>query len=225
MTLKVMHSLERPREKLYFQGSEVLSNAELLGIVLQSGSKNESSVQLGQRIINMFDNGIEGLSDVTLEELISIKGVGTAKACQIKAAVELGKRVTQSQRRILGEIKSPKMVADFFKEELRHEKKEKFIAVFLNTKNMITNYEVISVGSLSASIVHPREVFNRAIRKSAAAIILVHNHPSGNPAPSKEDHHITERLFKVGEVVGIRILDHLIVAGDEYYSFKEMDLI
>lgn len=225
MSLKVIPSFERPREKMLHSGPHMLSNAELLAIVLQSGTKDESAVTLGQRIINMFEEGIGGLSDVTLEELKSIRGIGTAKASQIKAAVELGKRISKTEKRILGKIESPQMVAEYFLEELKHVQKEKFIVVFLNTKNMITSYEVISIGSLSASIVHPREVFNRAIKRSAASIILVHNHPSGSVEPSPEDHAITNRLAKVGEVVGIRILDHLIVAGDEYYSFKERELL
>ncbi len=225
MNLKAVPTLERPREKLHHYGVDVLSNAELLAIVLQSGSREDSAVELGQRIINMFDHGLEGLIDGTLEELMSINGVGIAKACQVTAAVELGKRVSKVQKKILGEISSPRKVADFFCEELKHLNKEKFIIVFLNTKNSITSYEVISIGSLSASIVHPREVFNRAIKKCAASIILVHNHPSGNTTPSTEDKNVTERLVKVGEVVGIKVLDHLIISGDSYYSFKEMNLL
>ncbi len=225
MNIKSIPSFDRPREKLSIYGACGLSDAELLAIVLQSGSREESAVALGQKIACMFEEGLQGLSDVTVEELTCIKGIGQAKACQVSAAVELGKRVCMSQKQILGVIKSPKMVADFFCVELKHEHKEKFLVVFLNTKNMITAYEVISVGSLSSSIVHPREVFKRAIKRSAASIILVHNHPSGNPQPSKEDHQVTERLLKVAEIVGIKILDHLIVSGEDYYSFKEMDLI
>ncbi|MCH4886651.1 JAB domain-containing protein [Acidaminobacter sp. JC074] len=206
-------------------GPSSLSDAELLAIVLQSGFKDESALVLGQKVASFFESGLQGLSSVTVEELTSIKGIGLAKACQVSAAIELGKRVCKSQKKLIGQVKSPKMVADYFLVELKHENKEKFIVVFLNTKNIITSYEVISVGSLSASIVHPREVFNRAIKRSAASIILVHNHPSGKIDPSKEDHQITERLCKVAEIIGIKILDHLIVSGENYYSFKEMDLI
>jgi len=225
MNLKTVPVLERPREKLEVYGAETLTNAELLAIVLQSGSREDTAVGLGHKIINMFDHGLEGLSDVTLEELKQVKGVGTAKACQITAAVELGKRVNRCEKKILGQMNSPKKVADFFLSEMKHLNKEKFIVVFLNTKHMITSYEVISIGSLNASIVHPREVFNRAIKKSAAFIILVHNHPSGNPRPSEEDKVVTDRLKQVGIVVGIKVLDHIIVSSEGYYSFKEMDLI
>lgn len=225
MHLKEMMVSERPREKLYEQGVKSLSNAELLGIVLQSGSKSESAVELGQKVLSKMGDGLDELSHVTLEELMSIHGIGVAKACQITAAVELGKRVSKEKRKILGRIHSPQTVVHFFQEELKHENKEKFIAVFLNTKNVIMSYAVISIGSLNASIVHPREVFNLAIRRSAASILLIHNHPSGYPEPSKEDEKITKRLKSVGELVGIQVLDHLIITDDDYYSFKECERI
>jgi len=225
MNLKTIPLIERPREKLCHFGVSALTNSELMAIVLQSGSREESAIQLGQNIINLFDHGIQGLNDVTVEELTAVKGVGIAKACQISAAVELCRRISKCKKNILGKINSPKTVVEYFQEELKHLNKEKFIVVFLNTKNLITSYEVVSVGSLSASIVHPREVFNRAIKKSAASIILIHNHPSGNPSPSREDEAITKRLCNVGEVVGIKILDHIIISEDGYFSFKEMDIL
>jgi len=225
MNIKTIPVTEQPREKLYHLGVGALTNAELMAIVLQSGSREHSAIEVSQQIINMFDHGLQGLNDATIEELTSIKGVGIAKACQLSAAVELGSRVSKCQKNILGKINSPKMVVAFFQEELRHLNKEKFIVVFLNTKNLITSYEVVSIGSLSASIVHPREVFNRAIKKSAASIILIHNHPSGNPEPSREDKSITKRLCDVGDVVGIKILDHIVISDDNYFSFKESDIL
>lgn len=221
MKLKQMADVERPRERLISHGEKQLSNAELMAIVLQSGSKEESALQLGHRVLSLFEGGLSDLTDVTYEELCNIKGIGPAKACQILAALELGKRSVKAKRKILGEVTSPGKVASFFQSEMQHLNKEHFVILFLNTKNMITSYETISVGSLNASIVHPREVFNRAIKKSAASIILVHNHPSGNPQPSKEDLKVTKRLKEVGEVVGINILDHLILTDKSYYSFKE----
>ena len=225
MKMKSMPEIERPRERLLNYGVKFLSNIELLAIVLQSGSKEESALHLGAKVMSLSDQGINALFDITAEELKDIKGIGNAKACQIIAAVEFGKRVASSQSNILGKVSSPQMVADYFEHELKQLNKEKFIAVFLNTKNMITSYETISIGSLSASIVHPREVFNRAIKKSAASIILIHNHPSGNPNPSNEDKLITERLCEVGKIVGISVLDHLIISSGGYFSFKEMLLI
>lgn len=216
---------ERPREKIINHGVEGLNNTELLAVVLQSGFKDESALVLGGRVISMLDHGLQDLTHTTYEELIAVKGIGPAKACQILSAIELGKRVAVEKRQMLGKINSPTTVVNFFQNQLRHINKEKFIVVFLNTKNIISSYEVISVGSLNASIVHPREVFNRAIKRSAAAILLVHNHPSGNPEPSKEDEAITSRLCEVGQLIGIRVLDHLIISDDKYFSFKEMDMI
>lgn len=225
LKMKSMPELERPREKLLNNGVETLSNAELIAIILQSGSKNESALVLGNKVMSLSEQGINALVDSTVEELTDVKGIGKAKACQILSAVEFGKRVARSKSNILGKVSSPQMVADHFEHQLMHLNKEKFITVFLNTKNMITSYETISIGSLSASIVHPREVFNRAIKRSAASIILVHNHPSGNPNPSNEDKVITERLCEVGKIVGISVLDHLIISSGGYFSFKEMKLI
>lgn len=225
MVIRDLALQERPREKMLSHSVASLSNAELLAIVLQSGSKDESAIQLGQRVLQMLDHGLEDLSHITLEELMTLKGVGVAKACQIMASVELGRRIGKSKRSMLGKVNSPGTVVAFFQEELRHQNKEQFIVVFLNTKHAITAYEVVSVGSLTASIVHPREVFNKAIRRSAAAILVVHNHPSGQVAPSEEDKRITQRLKEAGNLLGIRLLDHLIIADDDYYSFTEMGLI
>ncbi|MBN2794892.1 MAG: DNA repair protein RadC [Clostridia bacterium] len=221
--IKALAPQERPREKLLAHGVASLSHAELLAIILRSGSHDESAIGLGQKVIQQLDHGLNSLSSVTVEELISLKGIGAAKACQILAAIELGKRVSQSEKPILGRIHSPSSVVSFFQKKLKHENKEMFIVVYLNTKHVITSYDVISIGSLNASIVHPREVFNKAIKKSAAGILLIHNHPSGYPDPSLEDKKITQRLKEAGELIGIQVVDHLIVCDQEYYSFKEMD--
>lgn len=225
MKIQNMVISERPRERIINKGINTLSNSELLAVVLQSGFKDESAIVLGQKVIQILDHGLQDLSFTTYEELIAIKGIGPAKACQILSAIELGKRVSLEKRPMLGKINSPSTVVEFFQNQLRHLNKEEFIVVFLNTKNIISSYEVISIGSLNASVVHPREVFNRAIKKSAAAILLVHNHPSGNPTPSKEDEAITKRLSEVGQIIGIRVLDHLIISDDQYFSFKEMEMM
>lgn len=149
------------------------------------------------------------------------EGIGESKACQLLASLELGKRVKQMGILQRAKMSSPTEVVNFFSAELDNIKVEKFIGVFLNTKNEVINWEVISVGSLNASIVHPREVFNRAIRRNAASIIAVHNHPSGHISPSKEDFNITKRLYEVGQLVGIPLIDHIIIGKNKYYSFKE----
>lgn len=225
MKIQNMVACERPREKILQNGVEILSNSELLAVILQSGSKDESALVLGQRVIGILDHGLQDLSQTTVEELIQLKGIGPAKACQILSAMELGRRIAREKRQMFGKVNSPTTVVNFFQNQLRHLNKEEFIVVFLNTKNMISSYEVISIGSLNASIVHPREVFNRAIKKSAASILLVHNHPSGNPEPSQDDIAITKRLWEVGNLIGIHVLDHLIISDDAYYSFKEMKIL
>lgn len=215
---------ERPRERMKGLGAGSLSNAELLAIILRTGYKEESVVRLAERIIARA-GGLRFLPELTLEELQKIKGIGLAKAVQIKAALELGKRMVMSIRPEGISLTSPREVADFFMEEMRFYKKEYFRIVLLNTKNQLISFEDISVGSLNASIVHPREIFYYPIKKSAAAIILVHNHPSGDPTPSREDLDVTKRLVEAGEILGIKVLDHIIVGEGRHLSFKEKGLI
>ncbi|MDW7661977.1 MAG: DNA repair protein RadC [Bacillota bacterium] len=212
---------EQPREKLLSKGVANLSNSELLSILLRTGTQKKSALQLGQDLVNSFDDDFAEIANITIEELCDFNGIGASKACQILSAIELGKRVQSSglNRRI--KISGPSEVVNYFKAQLSDLKVEKFISVLLNTKNEIINWEVVSIGSLNASIVHPREVFNRAIKRSAASILVVHNHPSGHVNPSKEDIHVTKRLFEAGNLIGIPLVDHIIIGKSGYYSFKE----
>lgn len=214
---------EQPREKLVAHGVSFLSNSELLAILLRTGTRNKSAVDLGRTIVNTFGNNINELAQVTIEELCTIDGIGESKATQILSAIELGKRIKQTSSIRGLKISSPTDVVKFFNMELSDSKVEKFVIVLLNTKNEIINWEIISIGSLNASIVHPREVFNRAIKRSAASIIAIHNHPSGAIEPSKEDNAITKRLFESGQLVGIPLIDHIIIGKESYYSFKEQN--
>ncbi len=225
LTIKEMPETERPREKLVRYGAESLSNAELLAIIIRTGSKEYSSIDLANIILSQDKKGIRFLTNCSIEQLQSIKGIGKSKACQILAAIELGKRLSRSSLEAKKSIKSPQDVVNIFIDDMRYLEKEYFKVVFLNTKNEIISYETISIGSLNASIVHPREVFNRAIKKSSASLILVHNHPSGNPNPSKEDINITKRLIEAGNIIGIEILDHIIIGDGIYYSLKENSII
>jgi len=225
VTIKDMPETERPREKMIMYGPSSLSNTELLAILIRTGTKDQSALQLANSIISYDNDGIRYLTNCTIEELSSIKGIGVSKACQILAAVELGNRLSRSFLENKVTIRSPKDVANVFLNEMSYLTKEYFKVVFLNTKNEIISYENISIGSLNASIVHPREVFNRAIKKSSASIILLHNHPSGNISPSKEDISITKRLVEAGNIIGIEVLDHLIIGNGKYYSLKENSLI
>lgn len=226
-TIKSWPVSERPREKLQRHGVGFLSNSELLAIIIRTGHKDDTAMDLAQKILSMDQNGIGYLSDVKQEELTQIKGIGYCKAAQIVAAVELGKRISSQYNYNMEKIQvsSPEVLVNLLMEEMRYLKKEYFKIAILNTKNNIISIETISVGNLNSSIVHPREVFNLAIRKSASSIILIHNHPSGDPNPSPEDINITNRLIEAGNIVGITVLDHIIIGDNRYVSFKERSII
>ena len=225
VAIKEMAEEERPREKLVKYGVGTLSNSELLAILIRTGTSDASAIDLAQRLLSTNQEGLRFLADCTTEELSKVKGIGTSKACQIIAAIELGKRLAIMSRQNRQGIKSPKDIADLFMEEMRYYKKEHFKILLLNTKNEMISAETVSVGSLNSSLVHPREVFVNAIRKSAACIILIHNHPSGNPRPSEDDIHITKRLIEAGKIIGIDVLDHIIIGDGSYCSLKELTII
>ena len=217
---------ERPRERLLALGPGFLSNAELLAIVLRNGSKERSALQLAQDILSLYkDDGVSALGRMTAGELMCLQGIGSAKAAEVMAAVELGKRLNAhiARQRAMGTC--PEDAADYAMPRFRYEDREHFAVILLNVKNHILSMPVISVGSLTASVVHPREVFKAAIQQAAASIILVHNHPSGDPTPSKEDIEVTARMVQVGRVMDIPVLDHIILGNDNYISLKEKGVI
>lgn len=222
-TLKELPLDERPREKLWRRGAENLSNTELLALILGSGNRQETALGLAQRILASIE-GLRGLLDHSVEELMKINGIGLAKASQLKAVAELGRRIPQNSSEEIS-IRSPREVAGALMNRLRYLKQEHFDIVLLNTKNKVIAIESITVGSLNSSIVHPREVFNRAIRRCSAAIILAHNHPSGDPTPSQDDIRITRRLIEAGQVIGIQVLDHIIIGDGKYKSLKQEGFI
>jgi DNA repair protein RadC len=211
---------ERPRERLAKNGAEALANAELLAILLRTGSAKESALGLANRLLSQF-GGLPGIAQATVEQLSAISGLGLAKAAQLKAAFELGKRLAVYNEDSRPMVTSPAEAAGLVMEVLRHEQKEHFIALLLDTRNRVIAQETISVGSLQANIVHPREVFKAAISRSAAALIVLHNHPSGDPAPSEEDRAITSRLVEAGALIGIPLLDHIIIGAGRFVSLKE----
>lgn len=218
---------ERPRERLQRYGARVLSDAELLAVLIRTGTRAESALVLAQRILK-GDGGKSGLAyvvDSSVEELSKIKGIGAAKAVQIKAAVELGRRISSNSRRQRVTITSPSDVKDLLMAEMRFLEKEHFKIILLNIKNHVISIEEISIGSLNSSIVHPREVFKPAIRRSSASVILVHNHPSGDPTPSREDIEVTARLVEAGKILGISVLDHIIIGNNSILSLKEKDFM
>ncbi|MCI2062362.1 MAG: DNA repair protein RadC [Eubacteriaceae bacterium] len=225
MIIREMPENEKPREKMIMYGRESLSNAELLAILVRTGCGGKSAVRLADEILSLDAGGIVYLTECRPDELAGIKGIGMAKACQILAAVELGSRIATSPRTNKTSAGSVGEIVNIFMEKMRYYKKEFFNVLLLNAKNEMISSENVAVGDLSSSIVHPREAFNSAVRKSAASVVFVHNHPSGNPAPSREDINITKRLEEAGKILGIRVLDHIIIGDGTYVSFKEQGLI
>ncbi|WP_338555259.1 DNA repair protein RadC [Paenibacillus sp. KS-LC4] len=211
---------ERPRERLMKYGAEALSHTELLAILLRTGTKKESVVHLAGNIMKECGN-LRNLMDMSLEELTAIRGIGPAKAIQLRAGLELGRRVSRTGNGEVVTVKRPEDAANYVMDELRHLRKEHFVCLFLNTKNHIIAQETLSMGTLNASLVHPREVFRAAIKCSSASLICVHNHPSGDPTPSPEDIALTKRLVSAGELVGIEVLDHLVIGDGRFISLKE----
>lgn len=224
LKIRDMNKSDKPREKMMEKGVNYLSDSELLAVLIGTGSKKYSAIDLSSIILNRSENGLRGLVDLDIKELCEIKGVGVSKASIIKAALELGNRVAGFIPDNY-KIKNPWDVYTFYMEDMRYLKKEVFKAILLDTKNQIIGDFLISMGSLNYSIVHPREVFLAAIRKSSNSIILMHNHPSGNPEPSIEDEKLTERMVDCGIMLGIEILDHIIIGEGKYYSFKENNKI
>ncbi|WP_174613940.1 RadC family protein [Virgibacillus ihumii] len=211
---------DRPRERMLQLGAAHLSNQELLAILLGSGTREESVMTLSNRLLMHFE-GLNLLKDATIEELTSIKGIGTAKGVLLLSAMELGRRMSQYKPNERYVIRSPEDGADYVMEEMRNLNQEHFVVLFLNTKNQIIHRQTIFIGSLNASIVHPREVYREAVKRSAASIICAHNHPSGDPSPSQEDIHVTRRLVECGKMIGIELLDHLVIGDRKFVSLKE----
>ena len=212
---------ERPRERLMRLGAEALSHAELLAILLRTGTRKESAVHLAQRVLHDC-GGLRRFAERSWDELTHISGIGPAKALELHASLELGRRVARSRHPDAAVISSPQDAAGLLMEELRHLREEHFVVLFLNTKNRVIGRQTLSIGSLNASIVHPREVFRAAIRRSSASILCAHNHPSGDPTPSTEDIQLTRRLAQAGELVGIELLDHIVIGDNRFVSLKEL---
>ncbi len=215
---------ERPRERLMRQGAAMLSVTELLALIIATGRRGESSLRVAERVLARV-GGLRELFDVDAAELQDVPGVGPVKAVTVLAAVELGRRLYATGGHVLDKIASPQDAATYLMDRLRFLRKEHFVTLHLDTKHQIVGEEVVSVGSLNASIVHPREIFKTALKRSAAAVICAHNHPSGDPTPSEEDIQVTQRLVAAGKILGVEVLDHIVIGDKRYISLRERGLM
>ncbi len=225
MNIHELPEIERPREKLSRFGQENLTNCELVALLLGTGSKGQSAISLAENLLALDQDGLLHLAGCSLEELAAVRGMGLAKASKLLAAMELGKRIATTPRADRTKIESTGDVVQIFMEQMRYHKKEFFNALLLNAKGGILAVQTVAVGDLSSSIVHPREAFTQAVRRSAAAVIFIHNHPSGNPKPSPQDIEVTHRLCETGKILGIHVLDHIIIGDGTYVSMKEKKII
>jgi DNA repair protein RadC len=219
-TIKEWPEQERPRERLLERGPDALSDSELLALIIGGGSREESAVELSRRLLSRMD-GFRDMADCPAGELTAVKGIGPAKIARIKAALEIAQRYNTEDIRTGMKVSGSRQIFEHFRHRLGDLKKETFFSLLLDTKHRLLAEEKVAVGSLNESVVHPREVFRRAVREGAAAAAFVHNHPSGLPDPSPQDRALTRRLVEAGQLMGIRVLDHVIVGDENYYSFAE----
>ena len=220
--LKEMTEMEKPREKLYYYGAESLSDYELLAILLRTGTKNKSVIDLSIEILNNIVH-INELQSTTIEELTNIKGIGKTKAIELLATIELGKRIN-SYNKIKYKIKSSKDCFKYIKDKLSYQKQEHFIAIYLSLNNEVIADKIISIGTISSTLADPKDIIRWGVKFGAYAIIITHNHPSGNPYPSQQDITFTTKLTNACNLVDLKLVDHIIIGKNKYFSFKEKSI-
>jgi DNA repair protein RadC len=218
-TIRDLPAADRPRERLQNFGAESLSAQEIIAVLLGRGIAGESVMVTAQRLLQKF-GGLKGIATASVEELSQVKGIGLAKACQLKAAFELANRLDGKDAAEKPVLKTPEDVAGLVSSRLRDKKKEYFLAIMLDTKSRLIKVADVSIGSLDSSLVHPREAFREVISSCAASVIFAHSHPSGDTTPSEEDIKLTRRLAQAGEIIGVEVLDHVIIGGDKFLSLK-----
>ncbi len=215
---------ERPRERLLRYGAENLSDAQLIAIILRTGGSGRSVLALAMELLDTF-KGLSNIENASLADLSSVKGLGPAKISQIRAAFALGKRLMSESAHSPVPFSSSRIVHSYFAPRFKNLKKEIFLSLLLDTKNRLVKEVKVSEGTLTNSLIHPREAFREAVRESAAAVIFVHNHPSGDPEPSRDDIAVTKRLKETGDIIGINVLDHVIIGEGRYVSLREKGLM
>ena len=225
-TMKTLPKEEMPYEKCWSSGAGSLTDAELLSVILRTGSKGEPALDLSRKILSLSSkDGLLGIYHISMQELMKIRGIGRVKAIQLKCIAELSKRMAKQQAKRRLSFTDPETVADYYMEDFRHEEQEKLLLIMLNSKGNLLGEEVISKGTVNGTMISPREIFLCAFQYHAVSIILLHNHPSGNPAPSQEDLFLTQRVKESGEMLGIELLDHIIIGDQQAVSFRREGLI
>lgn len=228
MTIKKLPELERPYEKAQLYGIQSLSNSELLAIIIKTGTKEKTSVELAQEILSIEKSekdNIQFLQNVSIEELTQIKGIGKVKATQIKAICELNKRMTRPIQKAEIRIRTAENVAQLLMNEMQYEKREKVKVLVLNTKNILLRIIDVSYGGTNSAVIEPKDILTEPTKMGAPKIILVHNHPSGDPTPSKEDIELTKRIYKAAALLGIELLDHIVIGKQKYISIVSIGRI
>ena len=225
LTVKELPESEKPYEKCLHYGAEYLSDAELLAVIIRTGMKGMKSTDVAQKILNCKEKSLLNLYYLSIQELTDIPGVGMVKAVQIKCLAEITKRITKTVRLREVTLNSASSVAAYFMEDMRHEDKEKLVICMFDSKCVLLGKSVISVGTINSSLVSPREIFCCALKNQAVYIILLHNHPRGAPIPSVQDKLVTKRIRDCGELIGIHLSDHIIIGDNNYFSFKEENLL
>lgn len=223
--IKELPQSERPYEKFLAYGIEALSDAELLAIILKTGTRNATSIDIARELLSRGQGNLLNLYELPYEELKKINGIGKVKAIQLKAIAELSKRIAKTNRGYDINMRYPASIANYFMEEMRHYKKEVLIGAFFDAKSNFLGYDKISVGSTSFAYVSPKDIFRKALEKNATLIVLLHNHPSGDPTPSRDDNRVTKRIKDAAVLIGLELVDHIIIGDNQYYSFYEQQTL
>lgn len=226
-TIKELPKAERPYEKCIHSGPESLSDAELLAVILRTGSKEDSSVTLAARVLDLrHPKGILSLLHLSLPELMAVKGIGRVKGIELLCVGELSRRIWKAlATEAVPVFRNPSEISGYYMEDMRHKEQEELHLLMLNTKNALIQESLIFLGTVNASLASPREIFVEAIRCHAVRIVLIHNHPSGDPTPSRADETLTKRVKESGEILGIPLIDHIIIGDNAYFSFRERGII
>lgn len=223
--MREMPDSVRPYERCEAYGAQALSDAELLAVILRTGNRDCSALQLAQNVLCLGQQSLLNLYQLSAEELQALPGIGRVKALQLKCVAELSKRMASARYRRDLQVDEPGTLAAYYMERFRHEPTEKLMLAMLDNQNHLLKDEVLSVGTVNASLVSPREIFRKALQNQAVRIILLHNHPGGDPAPSREDIRVTKRVWENGELLGIPLIDHIIIGDNRYFSFQEKEML